>query len=310
MLRHFEPGDVKGAPLRATTNEDPPARPAPLPTVGGARRRLSRAALALLLPASLFLAAGLPGAPGAAGTPRRTLPPAPAEAAAPPAAAPLDTHVTGSTHRVGPGQTLSTLALFYGTTVDALTAANGLSDPNLIRVGRTLVIPGPSSAPAASAASGSAPSGPAASAGTSGSSTAGLPARLRASPERLAYRPTFARWAAANGVPLDLLEAMTWMESGWQNGIVSPDGAVGIGQLMPDTVDFMEQLIGVHLDPHVAEDNIRMAARYLRWLLARYGTADDALAAYYQGPASVESRGRYADTEAYVTTIEALRARF
>ena len=59
-----------------------------------------------------------------------------------------------------------------------------------------------------------------------------LPARLAASPERLALVPSFNRWARAYGIPPDLLKALAWMESGWQNQKVSSVGAVGIGQLL------------------------------------------------------------------------------
>ncbi|MGI8936644.1 MAG: transglycosylase SLT domain-containing protein [Iamia sp.] len=222
---------------------------------------------------------------------------APVEAADDPATHPHG----GGTHMVTPGETLSGIAAANGTTVAALAAANGLSDPDLVVAATSLtlasgdgaVAPGPSAAPSAP------------------SSSAGLPSRLQARPDRLAHRPLFARWAAANSVPLDLLEAMTWLESGWQNGLVSPDGAVGIGQLMPGTVEHMELLIGVDLDPYVVEDNIRMSARYLRWLLSRYGgDSGDALAAYYQGHASVARNGRFSDTQTYVENILALRNRF
>ena len=91
---------------------------------------------------------------------------------------------------------------------------------------------------------------------------------------------------------------------------MSSTGAVGIGQLMPDTVDHMEMLIGVDLDPYAAEDNIRMSARYLRLLLGRYGAPEGALAAYYQGAGSVEANGTFAETDRYVANVLALRSQF
>lgn len=39
------------------------------------------------------------------------------------------------------GDTLSALAEQYGTTVDAILAANGLSDPNSLQIGQALIIP-------------------------------------------------------------------------------------------------------------------------------------------------------------------------
>jgi LysM repeat protein len=48
-------------------------------------------------------------------------------------------------HRVQPGDNLYRLARRYGTTVNAIVAANGLTNPNAIYVGQRLVIPGASS---------------------------------------------------------------------------------------------------------------------------------------------------------------------
>ncbi|MGL4648486.1 MAG: LysM peptidoglycan-binding domain-containing protein, partial [Caldilineaceae bacterium] len=43
---------------------------------------------------------------------------------------------------VQPGDTLSVIAARYGVAVDELTALNGIGDPNLLRVGQVLLIPG------------------------------------------------------------------------------------------------------------------------------------------------------------------------
>lgn len=44
-------------------------------------------------------------------------------------------------HRVNPGETLSWIALRYGSTLEAMVKANGLVNPNRIRVGQELIIP-------------------------------------------------------------------------------------------------------------------------------------------------------------------------
>jgi N-acetylmuramoyl-L-alanine amidase len=184
-------------------------------------------------------------------------------------------------HVVAAGENLSSIAARYGTTAGAVARLNGLADPNRLREGARLAIPAatPSAVP----------------------------------PERLALRPTFHRWASANGIPADLLMATAWLESGWQSHVVSPAGAVGIGQLMPETTEFVRtQLIGVPtLDPRVPEDNIRMSARYLRFLIQRRGgDVRTALADYYQGPGSVDRNGPYSGTVRYVDAVLALRSRF
>ena len=44
-------------------------------------------------------------------------------------------------YRVQPGDTLSNLAEEFGTTVEELMAANGLTDANALQAGQTLIIP-------------------------------------------------------------------------------------------------------------------------------------------------------------------------
>jgi len=66
--------------------------------------------------------------------------------------------VPGGVYKVQPGDTLGSIARANGTTVDELTALNGLADPNLLSVGQELRLPGNAAAPvsvqAAAAATG------------------------------------------------------------------------------------------------------------------------------------------------------------
>ncbi|MBW8826383.1 MAG: LysM peptidoglycan-binding domain-containing protein [Acidobacteria bacterium] len=197
-----------------------------------------------------------------------------------------------TTYTVRRGDTLSAIASRTGRSVGELAAANRLRDPNRIYEGQHLTVP---ERVALAVASPSAP------------------LRLISAPERLDLVPLFRRWSAANGLPVDLLMAMTWLESGWQNSVVSGKGALGIGQLMPATVDFVRSvLIGVDgLDPGVPEHNIRMSARYLGWLIKQAGgDVRLALAGYYQGPRSVRDRGPIPATVAYVDGVLGLRPGF
>jgi LysM repeat protein len=216
---------------------------------------------------------------------------------------------TANTVVVARGQTLTAIATRYGVTVSSLVAANGLTNPNRVLAGTRLVVPPPpTSAGAATAlAAYRAPVAPAPSA-PGGS----LPPALAASPSRLALRPVFVRWAEALGVPADLLEAMCWWESGWQSSVVSPTGAVGIGQLEPPTVAAMRSQLGIPaLDPRVASDNIEMAAAFLHDLLvATDGNVSEALAGYYQGLTSVAKVGLLPSTTQYVAGISAYRSWF
>jgi soluble lytic murein transglycosylase-like protein len=195
-----------------------------------------------------------------------------------------------TTYTVRSGDTLSGIASKFGTTPGAIAKANKIKNANLIVIGRKLTIP----------------------TGAAAASPAGLPAKLVAHPDRVALRPTFEKWAAHYGVPADVLEATCWVESGWQSGVVSITGAVGIGQLQPATVDHVRLLIGIStLDPYNPDDNIRMSARFLKFLLDRTGgDVGTALAAYYQGLRSVTTSPILGETKQYVATVQAYRPFF
>jgi LysM repeat protein len=65
-----------------------------------------------------------------------------AEATAAPTARPTPTPATSpATYRVRPGDTLSAIAVRFGTTVRELAALNDISNPSLIRVGQVLRLP-------------------------------------------------------------------------------------------------------------------------------------------------------------------------
>ena len=55
---------------------------------------------------------------------------------------------SAGTHRVAPGETAYRIAKLYGVTVEALAAANDLSDPTRLQVGQVLAVPGGTPGPA------------------------------------------------------------------------------------------------------------------------------------------------------------------
>ncbi len=205
------------------------------------------------------------------------------------------TSAGGGSHTVRPGETLSGIAADHGVSVRSLARANGISDVDRVRSGQRLSLP-----PAGTSGSGG-----------GGAQVSRFPSRLQASPERLQLVPRFQHWARTYGIPTDLLMAMAWVESGWQNHVVSSAGAMGIGQLMPDTVAWMRDIVLRRaLDPADPDDNIRMSARYLRWLLDRTeGDPATALAGYYQGLAAVRAFGASPATTVYVADVLAFRDR-
>lgn len=211
---------------------------------------------------------------------------------------------TGRTYKVRKGETLSAVAKRHRTTVQALAQANGITNVNRITAGAVLTLPGGPATPTLRRAVAT-PKPPR-------KVSAKLPARLRQSKDRLALFGHLNEAAARYGVPADLFKAMTWQESGWQNDKVSSVGAMGVGQLMPDTVDFVnEVLLRAKLDPGKPEDNIAMSARFLRYLLDQNGgDVAKALGSYYQGLASMRRRGPLPQTDAYVAAVQAQRRLF
>jgi LysM repeat protein len=217
-------------------------------------------------------------APAAPSTPQ--VAPAAAAAAAP---SPNVATVT-----VRAGDTLTSIASRFHTTVAALVAVNKIANPNMVFAGAQLILPGPPSPPP-----GWAPRGP-------------LPAALVAHADRVALRPAFLNAANASGVPPSVLEALCWWESGWQSAATSSAGAIGVCQLEPSTVTYARTALlrNPALDPRSAPDNIAMAAAYLHDLTVRAGgNVRTAVAAYYQGLSSIEHSGLLTSTQAYVTGI-------
>jgi hypothetical protein len=135
-----------------------------------------------------------------------------------------------------------------------------------------------------------------------------VPAPLVAQRSRLGLVPVFHQWASVCAVPVALVEATCWWESGWQEDAVSDTGAVGLCQIEPAAAETVRGLLNdPTLDPRFSTDNIEMSAAYLRWLLDETGGDRDlALAAYYQGLTSVEEHGILAVSRPYVAGIDAL----
>lgn len=221
-----------------------------------------------------------------------------------------------ASYEVLAGDTIGEIAVRFGVSASALAKNNHISNANSIQVGEILSLSGPSSVnvtaaePTGSALDGSISSG--SSQRSAHGTYSDLPEAIRDDEDRMALLGTFEYWAGRNGIAVDLLMAVAYQESGWQPLVTSHKGAVGIGQLMPRTSHWIAtELIGIaDLDPTDVDDNIRMSARYLRWLQGVVGSDSRAIAAYYQGPTSIRTIGNYIDTNRYVTSVNALRARF
>jgi hypothetical protein len=110
-----------------------------------------------------------------------------------------------------------------------------------------------------------------------------------------------AREAAAQyNLPVDVFLRLIQQESGFDPSAVSPKGALGPAQLMPDTA----KELGV--DPRNVRENIFGGAKYLSQQLSRFGQMPLALAAYNAGPTRVARLGRIPnipETQNYVKSI-------
>lgn len=111
-------------------------------------------------------------------------------------------------------------------------------------------------------------------------------------PSGTPFAAEFELAAARHGVPARLLAAVGWVESRYQTDAVSPDGAMGVMQIMPMTA----RELGV--DPHDPIDAIDGAARLLADHQRRFGSWDLALAAYHSGAGAVSRNGNVAPPRA------------
>lgn len=84
---------------------------------------------------------GSPAASATAGAPNTASGTATATAAPTQPPAPTATPRPGRRYAIESGDTLSGIASEFGTTVDAITAANGITSETLLRIGQELIIP-------------------------------------------------------------------------------------------------------------------------------------------------------------------------
>lgn len=142
-----------------------------------------------------------------------------------------------------------------------------------------------------------------------------IPARsaARATPEILhAIETTALRYAGHGALRRAGLSVTDWallyranieVESAYNPAARSPVGAIGLGQLMPDTA----RDLGV--DPHDIAQNLDGSARYLLMMLDQFGEGSLALAAYNAGPEAVTRHGGippFRETQGHVARVTAV----
>jgi soluble lytic murein transglycosylase len=128
----------------------------------------------------------------------------------------------------------------------------------------------------------------------------------------IAYTAQLIAFAEEHALDPALVAAVVRCESRFKARAVSPRGATGLMQVMPDTGAWIAQQLEIpDFEPDRLTEpalNLRLGTWYLRHLLDRFGNEDDALAAYNAGPSNAEhwadgSGSVFPETRAYVERV-------
>lgn len=122
-------------------------------------------------------------------------------------------------------------------------------------------------------------------------------------PGRAALHKMIDRAADQYGLERDLVHAVVMAESGYNPHAVSPAGAVGVMQVMPQTAaDYGVGSADALFDP---QTNIRTGVRHLKRLVNKYGIGK-AVMAYNAGEGALERHNgfvTYAETQQYTHRV-------
>jgi LysM repeat protein len=185
---------------------------------------------------------------------------------------------SGRVHIVRPGETLSSIAGSFGLSTTALMSANHITNPDLIVIGSSLLIPSVTAATAY---------------------------------DPYAAKALIIQDAERFGIEPALPLAVAWQESGFNQSMVSRTGAIGVMQVEPYTGAHIEDLLGRQLNLYNLDDNVLAGVYWLSVLLRYYGGDERmAVAAYYEGTRAIAHHGLYQDTVQYVADVLALKSGF
>jgi LysM repeat protein len=187
-------------------------------------------------------------------------------------------------HVVHAGESLSAIARRYHTSVARLARLNHLDPSHFLLIGTRLRVPH--------------------------SRHVGATRVAYRTQSVESVRALLDHWAGHYGISVHLVRALAWMESGYNNSLVSSVGARGIMQLLPTTFRFAETVLIGHRVRHDANGNVRAGVAYLSHLLHDFrGDQRLALAGWYQGERAVRKHGLYKVSKTFVSDVLALEKR-
>ncbi|HZS78218.1 MAG TPA: transglycosylase SLT domain-containing protein [Ktedonobacteraceae bacterium] len=200
------------------------------------------------------------------------------------------------------GDTLSAISWRYHTSYWTLAQVNGIRNVNLIFVGQRLCIP--YHIQGGNAGGGRSSSGLLANGVVRWYAYDALQWSTRSQVAALLRQA-----ARINGLPVNLVLAIAWQESGWYQHVIAWDGGIGVMQLMPYTAMSINSSTGIRRDPYHLWDNIMLGTTYLRWLWINFhGYLPKVVSAYNEGGWNVIHRGIF--NWRYVNNVLSLMSRF
>ena len=140
--------------------------------------------------------------------------------------------------------------------------------------------------------------------------------------QRLFYPRKFEEqvklYASQYSVPEYIVYSVIMAESGFRKDAVSPKGACGLMQLMPETYGWLVEEAGGEVgDIFDPQENIKYGTLYLGMLYKRYGDWTKALCAYNAGPGNVDKwlleepfEIKFAETQNYANKLEVIIGKY